>query len=755
MVWAGGLALALGGLFLVRVALDAGLFGPLARTIAAAIFGGALIFTGRRAETLDLIGDQKAGALRFLPHLLAGAGIVSLYGAGLAAGALYGFVPPLVALILFVAISLAGLVLALRYGPALGAIALAGAYAGPLFTGASGGSVLYLLPYAAIITALGLALIRMRGWRFVVWVTLIGAAFWGLVGLAEASWTMDWAVPAYGLAITLIGLLFGEAAARQPILLPGKVSSLVWLIRQRGESLFAAYLFAALGGVLTLFAALDAPTVEAGIGGVILHGGLMMAAAWRREGYGLMAPASALLTAFGLMLWPEEPSTLSLGFVAAGIGYGVVGWLAMRRLTVRTPLALASALAPPILLGLAAWRLDLHPSFTMGLMSLAMAVLYGAILDAMRKADPDFKAHPGAAAVYALGLSFSALLAPFLALEGLWLGPTLAVMTTAIFAVHSRFDLTALRGAGVVVGAVSAFLMARPGLITDFSVVGPPVLNTLTLAVLISAGALFAARQMAAPHQRTQRALEGAILVTLFAGIGLVIRHGAGAGSALDGTITLAEAGAHAIAYLAMAAGFAWRLSSSGWLWKLAQGLACVVGLTAILIALVRIEYDPALGWPVFNLLLPAFALPAVLLAVQSYATRKRDWPLIATGLGWLAMLTGWIWVSLEARRAFVGADLSSSSFASGELWGLSIAWIGYALALLAWGTWRERPSARYASLALLLISVVKVFLYDLGALEGLARALSFMGLGGALIGVALFYQRFVFKGSPRAQSPV
>ena len=50
--------------------------------------------------------------------------------------------------------------------------------------------------------------------------------------------------------------------------------------------------------------------------------------------------------------------------------------------------------------------------------------------------------------------------------------------------------------------------------------------------------------------------------------------------------------------------------------------------------------------------------------------------------------------------------------------------------------------------------SVAKVFLYDLAGLQGILRAASFIGLGLALIGIGLVYQKLVFArpgGSPPA----
>jgi uncharacterized membrane protein len=44
--------------------------------------------------------------------------------------------------------------------------------------------------------------------------------------------------------------------------------------------------------------------------------------------------------------------------------------------------------------------------------------------------------------------------------------------------------------------------------------------------------------------------------------------------------------------------------------------------------------------------------------------------------------------------------------------------------------------------------AVLKVFLYDLAQLEGILRALSFIGLGAVLIGIGLVYQKLIFPRS-------
>ncbi|MEM1150640.1 MAG: DUF2339 domain-containing protein [Pseudomonadota bacterium] len=756
MVWAGGLALALGGLFLVRVAIDAGWFGPLARTLSAGAFGLGLIAGSFRAARMPMI-KEAGNALKFLPHILAGAGLIALFGTALAAGALYGFVPPLIALALFAAVSIGGLALALRFGPVVAALALAGAYLAPLFTGASGGSALMILPYAASVTGLGLFLIRLRAWRFVSWVALLGTGFWALAAMtAPSAQSEAWAVPAYSLATGGLALWLAAPLATAPVLLPGKLSSLAWLLRQRGEAVLVAHLFWGLTGVMVLLSAFDWPGSLTAVSAVGLFGGIGLFAAWRRDGFGLLAPGSALICLTGLALWPADLPSLWAGAAATGLGFGGLGLLAQSGKAVRAPLAVTSAVVPTVALGIAFWRGGLEPSFLLGLLALLIAACAGWWLDRKRVSEGGLDAHPGAAAAYAIGLALSAALAPFLVLEDLWLGPALTVVAACIAFVHRRFPLMSVRGAATAAAAGATLLMLRPGLLNSLDVAGPPLANTLTAAGLLAVAALAAGSFALRSHRGARQALEGAALLTFFGSLGLVIRHGAGADSVFDGRVSLAEASGHAIAYFGSAVGLAWRGRSGGVIWRIGECVAFVIASAALFAALSAVDSDPAGRWPIFNLLLPAFAIPALFMAVQGEAHRRAGRREVANILSSLAIAVGGIWAVFETRRSFVGEALFSAPIGSAEMWALSIVAIVYAVALLLWGVWRDRTLARYGSLVILLATIAKVFLIDLGATDGVIRALSFIGLGGALIGVAVFYQRFVFKeGSPQVDRPV
>jgi uncharacterized membrane protein len=88
-----------------------------------------------------------------------------------------------------------------------------------------------------------------------------------------------------------------------------------------------------------------------------------------------------------------------------------------------------------------------------------------------------------------------------------------------------------------------------------------------------------------------------------------------------------------------------------------------------------------------------------------------------------------------------------------GEQWSYSVALILCGLAILVLGILRRSRFLRLASAGYLILAVAKVFIIDLSHLEGVVRALSFIGLGITLIGIALAYQR-VLARRPEATGP-
>jgi uncharacterized membrane protein len=73
-----------------------------------------------------------------------------------------------------------------------------------------------------------------------------------------------------------------------------------------------------------------------------------------------------------------------------------------------------------------------------------------------------------------------------------------------------------------------------------------------------------------------------------------------------------------------------------------------------------------------------------------------------------------------------------------------SIAWALFALVLLVFGIARKLPVVRYASLALIGVTLLKLFLHDLSQLGQLQRIGAFVGVAVILLVASFLYQRFV-----------
>ena len=154
---------------------------------------------------------------------------------------------------------------------------------------------------------------------------------------------------------------------------------------------------------------------------------------------------------------------------------------------------------------------------------------------------------------------------------------------------------------------------------------------------------------------------------------------------------------------------------------------------------------------PLLNLLLPAYALPAVLAAW--YGRREtRAWLAVASSVTGLVL--AFVYVTLAVRQCFHGSRLDQGAASNAEWFSYSAAWLGFAAALLAAGILRRSTALRWASLVIVMATIGKVFLFDTADLEGLWRVASFLGLGLSLVAIGFIYQRLVFPIGARAKPP-
>ncbi|HEY2385363.1 MAG TPA: DUF2339 domain-containing protein [Candidatus Binatia bacterium] len=176
--------------------------------------------------------------------------------------------------------------------------------------------------------------------------------------------------------------------------------------------------------------------------------------------------------------------------------------------------------------------------------------------------------------------------------------------------------------------------------------------------------------------------------------------------------------------------------------------------------------YYPRPAWRIVNWLLYTYLVPAAALvgAARVFApaelARLRPWErneltkrgvapaTVVTGLG--AVLVTFVWINLAIADWFGAGPhlvLSFQRLPARDL-STSIAWALYALVLLGIGMARATVGLRWLSLGFLVLTIGKVFLYDLGELRDLYRVMSLLGLAASLILVSFAYQRFIFRNT-------
>ena len=741
-VWIGAIALALAGAFLVKYSVDQGWIGPAVRFALAVLFGVALLGAGealrRRAELI------ASG--------LSAAGIAVLFAAWLAGTNLYGLISPALGFAFIGLTALVAVWLSLRQGVIVALVGLVGGFLTPAWIGSVEPDPRLLFGYLLFLQLALLAVSRRRLWTAVPELALGG----GLV------WVFAWVVAAFApgdalwLGLFLLGMFaLGVVLGRDRAMLPALAA---------GGGLLAMALVAGRAGYGPL---------EWGLLAVLAAATLALARL-REELHALAWLACAAVVGL-LLVWgwdlpaPEAPrflwTALAMGALCAGGAY-LAHWGAARP-DRWTGLAAAAGVAAFVI----AWasvqdaeRTDLP----WGGLALAAAVLYlVASLPVARRRAAAGEGTPLDAALAWLAAAVTAFvsLAVPLELERQWWTVAWALEVPALVWLAGRFGLPVLRRlAAALAAAVAVRLLLNPDIL-EYPIGPRPVLNWLLygygLSLLAVAGAAILARRDTrwgrSPSEafgpgRLATGLEALAVALAFALVTLEVRQAFHPGALGQGEPTLAECATYAVAWLLLGLGLlALDRRSPRLALELGGQVGALGGLAMALFGCGLLlnplwEHAPVGGTPVLNLLLWCYGAPAVLAALAGRVLRRRGptWAAVACSTG--ALVLTFLLVTLEVTQAFHGTFLDAAPATVAEKYAYSLAWLLFGVALLVLGIARRVRALRYASLAVMALTVVKVFLFDMGNLTDLWRVLSFLGLGVALLLLAFLYQRFVFR---------
>ena len=766
-VWIGGVALALGGIFLVRYSIEQGLLGPGVRVVLAGILAAALIATAewlRRTErTTGMPGLPWAN----IPSILTAAGTVVAYGDIYAAYALYGFLGPAAAFILLGAVALATLAAALLHGPALAGLGLVGAYATPLLIVTERPNYWALYIYLAFVTASAFALARIRIWRWLAVSAITLSVLWTFLGLGPAAVAALGAhlfhvVAGFSLAAILIvaGFMFGPDAE------PGHIDRL-------SSAALSAYLFAL---TCLVIASRHDPLALAAF--VVLVGATV-AVSWRSESSVAAVPVAALLVTLVMARWAldlnlehlvapsgpvpgvvPEPERAAYGWhIALAIGFGllfgVTGYFAQGRsprATVPLLWSAAAVFTPIAMVAALYYRIaQFAQSVPFAGIALLLAALFAIATETLTKRAPR-PGLAGASAVFATGAIAALALALTMALEKGWLTVALALLVPGIAWISLKRPLPALR---ILAAAVVVLVVARIAWeprIMGSNIGTTPIFNWLLYGYGIPAGAFWLAGTLLrrrADDVPSRTVESGAILLTVLLAF-VEIRHYVYSGDVYRENTGLTELALEVCVGLAMTIGLErLRRRTNNIVHNVAALLIAALTLLGI-VGLALAENPVFTGEPVggrfVNLILLGYVLPAILAGTLALISRGVRPPRYSATAAVIAVALALGYLSLEVRRLFRGEILYPwSEVTNAEQYTYSVVWLAFGVLLLATGVQLRSQAVRFASAAVVTLTVLKVFLIDMRGLTGIYQALSFMGLGVVLLGIGWLYQRLLF----------
>jgi len=771
VVWAGGIALALGGFFLVRYSIEQGWFGPGSRVVLAGIVAAALIAAGEWTRRNELKSGIAGITSAHIPSVLTAAGTAIAYADVYAAYALYHFLNAATAFVLLGLVALGTLAAALLHGPALAGLGLIGAYLTPLIVSTEEPSYWALYLYLAVVTAASFALARLRHWRWLAVTAIAASVLWSFPGIGDIAGAGPHAfhiAVGFTLAALLIvsGFLFGPDNAKGEI---DVVSS----------GAFIVYLVAATCLVLTtghdnlallLFVILVAATI---------------AIAWRTDSAIVAVPAAALLVAAIFAQWafdfdlheiqilsgivPDSAwrpdhflfgAPLTLGGALAAL-FAVSGFLAQGR-SERPLIAIlwsASAVAAPIVILIALYYriAGFDRSLPFASTALVLAAIFAVATEVLAKRDP----RPGLAesgTIFATGSIAALALALSLALEKGWLTIALALTVPGIAWVAEKRPWPALRWlAAAVTLAVLGRIAWDPRIVGD-AIGTTPVFNWLLYGYGVPALAFFIAGRTLRKQadEVPSRIVDAAAILFTALLVVFEVRHYVWAGAPYDAKGALAEVGLDVTLLLAVVIGLERLREKSGsivhdWGAQLLAAAVLVLAIVGLGVIANPLFTGEIIGGPVINLVLLGYGLPALLAATLAYITRntRPKWYSRIAAAAALALGLGYL--SLEICALYHGPVLVGFT-SDAEQYTYSAVWLLFGVALLAAGVWSESLTLRAASAAVIVLTVLKVFFVDMSDLTGIYRALSFLGLGAVLIGIGWLYQRLLFpREGPQA----
>ena len=773
LLWLGAAVLAVGGVFLAVYSIEAGLVSAKVRIVIGAAFGLCLVglaeYLARHREKFSIYSPTICAAL-------ASGGVITCYAIILVAYDFYQFFPPLFAFSLLAVVAFGAISLALRYGPLLALIGIAGAYAIPALIQTDSNSITTLLVFVSLVSLSGVWVSQKVGQIWVWRLSIIGHFVWAFVAVNHTGpldiwvWlgfttfsvylfsfthTLGWSLQEQCSDVKSVKAMLTPSRELFGILLP--FALLHVYLMAHGSDMHIWVSSAVLGALLLLpsyrhstFDSWPCLLVVASIIHILLLKDITPFAYANSGNAGGLSPNA---------LNSQDLATLFTGYylyvqIAVVAFTSYVAFMAHR--TGRPAFWFYIVVFPIALYGV---------SYVVSTASAQEALYrvwaFELALLAIISTTVALKSRGLGQLTYAVLANACLTLCLTMLLEAAVLSFALALQVASISVLSARYKMTLPDWLyKILLTAVLVRITAAPW-VADYAQESIWGIHWTAIIYPLIFAALITAKKYN-PSTTLKVWLEGALIhvAALFITTEPSYYLTGSYPDLLTGDYQ--ERVLLALGWCALAAAYCYRAfiaQSMTMLYRFAALVLLIgVGITHLDISVANnpfIHSQPTGEGAVFNWLLLQWLLPALLVtsvlsgALQRMILGAPDalneilGKKIRIGLGVIAGGFVFLYINSIIRGAFHNANLLlESGFTQPELYTYSVCWLAIATATIFIGQFKQHQLAVKLGFGLLALVILKAFVVDMANLEGLYRALSFIGLGLSLVGIGWLFQK-------------
>jgi len=744
MIWIGAIALALGGVFLAKYSLEAGLLSPTMRLSAGGLFGIGLIAAAYYLHYKRIVFE---GFNNYIPAALASGGFMTCFALMFLAYNSFSMLSAEWAFIGLAVIAVCASAMAIKLGPLLAVIGIIGAYSVPVWVNTGSGQLFSLLIYVALVSVAA-AVVAHKVQRVWLWYLLwVGHIGWYLVGLTLFNYDTVWLIGAFALlsilgliVIARLGLGFNTLEVR-----PHSFKRLVNLFPDHGLLLaFIAPLMIAmllsvfnlqwqivalLSIALLLFLVLKNSRWDAWQGVSLLVALLLVVSAKQtyafddalfifKKEYGLGLLLALGLSGYGLYFGNKYSKRLAFHLLASLSVFALVGTL--YAIIPNTALATAYPLWAVLLCLMSAVLIK----FTQNNTTLWQRFSYW------------------------VGANANITLAITMLLSDSGLTIALAVQVLLLSLLIKKYSVAMPHWP---IKALVAALLLRLTLspwtpsyddLTIFGLHWSLVVYPLCIGLFFAAAKCFNTSKL-------KIWLEGAALHCLALFVTTETSYQLVGHYPQLFSLSFYEQVLLSCNLLALGCVYLYRAQSAGQLGKLYRTAGLILSaLAGLLLINTTLDDNPLLmrlyvgETPIFNWVLLIWFVPSLLalwLASLVKSLNAKLSQIILGVSGLLAMLAINTLIRQYWQGGFIYLDKATSD---AELYSYSVIWLLLGALVVIAGHLKQLRLLQNVGLGILGAVIVKVFLIDMANLTGLLKALSFIGLGLSLVGLSWLFQK-------------